>query len=281
MVDGLALGAMPQQAKFAADRLALVALVHHPLALETGLAPELQAALRQSESQALGQAKRVVVTSEATAGVLVADYGVAPGRIGVVLPGTDPAPTAVGSKGPALALLCVGSLVPRKGHLDLVAALARLKDLPWHLTCIGSTTRDPAVTRRLEEHIAQEGLEDRVTLAGEKPQAVLQAASQDADLFVLPSHHEGYGMALAEALAHGLPIVSTTAGAISETVPAEAGLLVPPGDVARLTEALGGLLRNEGLRMQLRGGALQMRGTLPSWDKAAACFAAELAKVPL
>src|SRR5262249_16826593 len=147
-----------------------------------------------------------------------------------------------------LRLLAVATVTPRKGHLILIEALARLADLDWHLLCVGSLERDPATATAFRQAIARHHLADRVTLAGEWPPERLGAAYRQADCFVLPSFHEGYGMAFAEALAHGLPIVATTGGAISETVPASAGLLVPPGDSAALAAALRRLMSDGELR---------------------------------
>ena len=90
LVDGLAYGVLPELAEAEGRRLRLVALVHHPLALETGLAPERAASLRDAEVRALAQARLILVTSPFTA-TLLGDWGVSPGRLRVVEPGTDPA----------------------------------------------------------------------------------------------------------------------------------------------------------------------------------------------
>ena len=124
-------------------------------------------------------------------------------------------------------------MVPRKGYDLLVEALAGLIDLPWTLTIVGDCGRDPATAARLKADIARHRLAPRVTHRRMRCRierlAELYASS---DLFVLPSRHEGFGMAYAEAIAYGLPVIGTTAGAIPETVPAQAGVLVPPDDVA-------------------------------------------------
>ena len=180
----------------------------------------------------------MIVTSPHTAGDLAA-YQVAAGRGSASsCPGTDPAPLARGSGGPGLALLCVASLTPRKGHLVLLEALAELLDLDWHLTCAGSPDRDPPTARAVAAAIARLGLADRVSLVGELDEAGLAPLYDRADLFVLASYHEGYGMVLADALARGLPIVATKAGAIPGTVPPSAGMLVEPGDPAAFAGAL-------------------------------------------
>lgn len=279
VIDGLALGAMPEVAAKHRERLRLVALVHHPLALETGLDPASRQRLYASERAALQFVRGVIVTSSSTARAL-ADYGVAPERCAVVLPGTDPAPLAEGSGDGEWALLCVASLTPRKGHAVLFRALARLESPSWRLRCAGSADLDPATTARLKILVDELGLAGRVEFPGQLEEPDLAVEYRRADLFVLPSYHEGYGMALAEALARGLPIVSTTAGAIPDTVPADAGLLVPPGDEAALAEALERVMSEPGLCERLRAGARAARRRLPDWPATCARFAAALEAVP-
>ena len=165
-------------------------------------------------------------------------------------------------------LLCVGTLTPRKGHRLLVEALAALADRDWHCRCIGSLTRDPDTAVAVRYEIGCRGLKGRIALAGEWPPEQLGEAYEAADAFVLPSYHEGYGMALAEALAHGLPVIATRAGAIPETVPASAGLLVPPGDGVALTDALARFLDDPKLRTRLTAGARAAGAKLPDWPQA-------------
>jgi glycosyltransferase involved in cell wall biosynthesis len=275
VIDGLALPAFADLG----DRLPhWLALVHHPLALETGLTPAEARAFTAMERRLLAGASRVIVTSPGTRRD-VAAYGVEDRRIGVICPGTDPAPLARGSDGPGLALLCVASLTPRKGHLVLLEALHGLTDLDWRLTCVGSAERDPACARAIVAALDRTGLRARAELVGERAEADLGPYYDRADLFVLASYHEGYGMALAEALARGLPVISTTAGAIPETVPDAAGLLVAPGDAQALTAALRRVMIEPELYETLRAGARAARESLPGWDDAAIAFAAELADV--
>ncbi|MEK0085212.1 glycosyltransferase family 4 protein [Benzoatithermus flavus] len=276
LVDGLAFGAMPEIAARESGRLDLVALVHHPLCLETGLAPAQAAALAASERRALAHARSVVVTSPRTATALEELFAVPPRRIRVALPGTDPAPAARGSGGPGCRMVCVATVTPRKGHVLLVEALAGLADLDWELLCAGSMRRDPATAQTLAAAVATHGLEGRVHLLGEIDEAAVGALYDRADLCVSASLHEGYGMALAEALARGLPIVAAAGGAVADTVPAEAGLLVPPGDVPALRAALRRFLDEPGLAARLRIGALAARTRLPRWSDTAAAVEAAL-----
>ena len=278
IADGLAFGAMPAIAQQHADRLRWVALVHHPLALETGLDEAQRDRLFHSERQALTAARAVIVTSTATARALAA-FDVPAGRIHVVEPGTDVAAARETAPGPGLTLLCVATLTPRKGHAVLIEALHGLQDHPWTLHCVGSASRDPATAQALRASIAALGLQARVHLHGEVDAAMLEGLYAQADAFVLPSFHEGYGMALAEALAHGLPVVSTTAGAIPDTVPAGAGVLLPPGNVAALRQALARLMDDASWRASLAAGARAARLQLPTWPQAVSSFAAALATV--
>jgi glycosyltransferase involved in cell wall biosynthesis len=278
VIDGLALGAMPRIVAPHRDRLRLVALVHHPLALETGLSPSRAERLRASETAALHQVRRVIVTSPFTARLL-GDFGVASDRIRVVLPGTDPAPVAPGSTGGPVEMLCVGAVTPRKGQMQLIDALATLTHLHWRLSLVGSLERSPVTAAALRARITRHGLDGRVRLLGAVPDDVVDAWYAAADLFVLPSLFEGYGMAYAEALARGLPVLGTRGGAIPETVPPDAGILVEPGEPRVLAEALARLLTDAELRRRLRAGALRARARLSRWDSTAAGFAAALADV--
>ena len=270
LVDGLALGAMPRQVERAGARLDLVALVHHPLCLETGLSSSDAAALERSERAALAAMRAVVVTSPRTADTLVSLMSVPAGAITVALPGVDDAPIAPGSRDGVLRLLCVGTVVPRKGQALLVDALSGVPGR-WELTIVGSLETDPATADRLRAVIGETRLGERVHLVGELSSEALSVHYDASDLLVSASFYEGYGMALAEALARGLPIVAAAGGAVADTVPSAAGLLVPPGDRDALREALTRCVREPALLARLREGALLARERLPRWPDTAAC----------
>lgn len=269
VIDGLALGVLPDEAIAEKIRLRIVALVHHPLAMETGMDAATVSWLRASEQRALTAARRVIVTSPATARTLT-QYGVPTADISVVVPGTDRAGLAAGSGGGAVELLCVGSIVPRKGHELLVRALATLKDLSWHLTCAGSLDRDPAASGALLALVKSEGLERRVECVGELPEPELAARYARADVFVLPTLYEGYGMAVAEAVSHGLPVVASDTGGIAEVLAGEAGIALPPGDLHALTSALRRVVSDPATRTALAAGAARVRDRLPSWEDTSA-----------
>jgi glycosyltransferase involved in cell wall biosynthesis len=269
VVDGLAL---PRLAKIIASqrhRLRLVALIHGPVAAEAGLAPAAAKRAAAAEAALLSQMRRVVCPSRNTAAA-VANYGIAADRIVVVPPGTPkPNPPVPPRHRPVRALLCVANLLPRKGHRVLIEALAQIRDLDWILLIIGSVERDPATVREVRRLISAAGLDGRITLVGEKPPEVVGDAYREADLFVLPSFYEGYGMVYAEAMAHGLPIIATRAGAIPETVPPGAGLLVPPGDAVALAEALRRAIADPALAGRLAAGSRAAGARLPDWRQAA------------
>lgn len=279
VVDGLAAGGLPEELDRHARRVRLVGLVHHPLADETGLSETEAARLAAFERAALAVCRGVVVTSGFTAQRLGA-YGVAARRIGVAVPGTRPAPPTSGPEaGEPPQLLCVGSLTPRKGHVVLVEALAEVAELEWNCAFAGSETLDPAHARKVRRAVGDHGLEGRVSFLGELDEASLDRAYAGASLFVLASHYEGYGMALTEAIARGLPVLSTTGGAIPYTVPAEAGVLVEPGDVGALARALRGLLVDpDGTLAKLSDGALRAAADLPDWPAAGATFLSAVEK---
>jgi glycosyltransferase involved in cell wall biosynthesis len=276
LIDGLALGVLPEAAERIAARVPLVALVHHPLALETGIAPDAAKKLHDSERAALAAARAVIVTSPSTATLLAEDYDVPPELITVACPGTDRGAPAPGSTDGIVRLIAVGSVVPRKGFDVLIEALSMIEELPWRLTVAGDLTRDGAAAAQLDAAIGRHRLVGRVELLGAVAPERLDALYAAADLFVLASRFEGYGMAFAEAMAHGLPIVGTTAGAIPDTVPPGAGILVEPNDVNALSRTLRMLIENRKEREWLAAGAREAAEKLPTWGDSVKAMAAAI-----
>jgi glycosyltransferase involved in cell wall biosynthesis len=278
VVDGLAFGAMPAAIEREASRLQIVGLIHLPLGADVSLDPDTAARLEASERRALAAAALVIVTGAATLPILD-NYGVGRDRIVVVEPGTDRAAVAQGSGGPLLRLLSVATLNPAKGHEILLQALAAVPHRDWHLTCAGSVTRHPATVERVRAAVRSLGLEERVSLVGELDASALAGCYDRSDLFVLATLQETYGMAVAEALAHGLPVVSTTTGAIPALVGGEAGLLVAPGNAAALAEALACVIGDASLRARLAAGARRVRDRLAGWEQAFEHMDAALARL--
>lgn len=287
-----ALGAVPEAARIVIDGLGLpafaplvetlerrraIGLIHHPTALEHGNPGPVRDALREAECAMFPRLARLVATSNLTARRLEPEFGVDPSRVGVVEPGTDPAPRSTGSGGPGCAILAIGTLVPRKGHDVLLRALGMLADLDWTLTIVGPP-RDTVHADGLLALVEELKLTARVTFAGEVTGAALDALWAGADLFALATHWEGYGMAAAEALARGVPVAITAGGAIAEVVPMEAGVVSPPGDHVSLSRAMRRAIFDTDLRAEMAEAAWAAGQKLPRWDDRATAFLAELEK---
>jgi glycosyltransferase involved in cell wall biosynthesis len=271
VVDGLAYAVLGAVAARLSPRMTVVCLLHHPLCLESGLDPEPARLLEVAERQALRHAHEVIVTSHATADRVRGLFAVPDVRLHVVEPGTDRAPQAMGSGGPGLRLLSVGSIVPRKGHDVLVEALAGLTEFDWQLEVAGGIL-DEACHTALLQQIVSLGLERRVTLHGALSSAVLEAAYGAADLFVLASHYEGFGMAFTEALARGLPVIGSGEPAVGRSLSGGGGIYVEPGSVEGLREALRKLMADSGLRQQLAAEAREAASRMPDWLEASRRF---------
>ncbi|AGL17918.1 glycosyltransferase family 4 protein [Actinoplanes sp. N902-109] len=261
LLDGLVACAAPGPVERHAARLTTVILVHLPLGDETG-AP---AALSAGEGRVLRAATAVVATSSGAARRIETLHGLPAGSVQVAAPGVDPAPEAEPSPA-GNRLLCVAAVTPRKAQDVLAAALLTLDDLAWDCVCAGALDRDPgfaAATRRANPRVRYVGTRTGTELAG------TYAA---ADLLVLPSRAETYGMVLTEALARGIPVLATQVQGVPEAVGTAPdgsvpGLLVPPGDVAALAGALRRWLTDPGLRREWRAAARARRRTLQGWDE--------------
>jgi glycosyltransferase involved in cell wall biosynthesis len=259
LLDGLVACGSPDVLAAAARRLRLVVLVHLPLGDETGLSPAEAGELTAAERRVLHAARAVVVTSAGAARRVIELHDLPAERVHVAPPGVDPAPPAVPSDGGGR-LLCVAAVTPRKGQDVLAAALRTLGDLPWTCTCVGATGR---------------GVPDapeRMRFVGPRTGAELDAAYAAADLLVLPSRAETYGMVVTEALARGIPVLATRVNGVPEalgTAPdgAVPGTLVPPGDPGALAAALRVWLTDPPLRHRWRAAARARRETLPGWDE--------------
>jgi glycosyltransferase involved in cell wall biosynthesis len=256
LLDGLVASAVPDVLVPQARRLRLAVLVHMPLD-------------SRSEAETLAAASAIVTTSAWTRRHLLQRYGVPASRVHVAAPGVDPAPLAPGSD-TGTELLCVAAVTPRKRHDLLVAALATIRDLPFRCTCVGPLSGDPGFVRRVRRQIAAGGLEDRVHLAGPHTGDDLARAYAAADLLVLASRSETYGMVVAESLARGIPVLATAVGGVPEAVGrapdgALPGILVEPEDPAALARALRRWLADADLRGRLRSAARARRATLPGW----------------
>ncbi len=276
IMDGLVQASI-DTAGLAALPMKVVAMTHHPVGLETGLAPDRAAELLRREAANLALAAHVVVPSPHTARILTRDFGVAAGRISIAPPGFARPTGGRAPVSPPL-ILSVGLLAARKGHDVLLRALGRLADLDWRAEIVGGT-HDAAVAGDLRGLRGLLGLEDRVSFAGVLDEGALQARYRAATVFALATRYEGYGMVFSEALCHGLPIVATRAGAVPDTVPDSAGLLVPTDDAVALAAALRRVLTDADLRAALSVGGLAAAEGLPTWEDTARIMGGVLDRV--
>ena len=275
VVDGLALPAFAGLDDALAS-VGAIGLIHHPTSMEHGLDEPVQARLRDVEQRLFRRLRTAIVTSAPTAETLTKDFGVDPVRIAIVEPGTDDAPRAVGSGGATCEVLSIGTLIPRKGHDLLLRALARLFDLNWRLTLVGSETADPTCAARLRALAHELDVADKVRFMGAVVGDALEALWQSADVFALATHYEGYGMVIAEALKRGLPVVVTKGGAAGELLTPEAGMVCPVGDVDQVSKSLRRVIFSAELRQDIADEAWKLGRTLPTWPDRVALFARAL-----
>lgn len=284
LIDGLVACGVPEIVVPEADRLGIAVLVHLPLGDETGLEPGLALELDAKEREVLRAVPAVIATSDWAVRRLVSHHGLAPERVHVATPGADIAPLASGTDGVSR-LLCVAAVTPRKGQHRLIEALAGAQDLPWSCVCVGGITQDPEYVAHLRMLIKRYGLQDRLHLAGPKAGAELDASYAAADLMVLTSYAETYGMAVTEALARGIPVLATDVGGVAEAVGRAPdggvpGILVPPEDPAALAAELRGWFGEADVRRRLKAAARGRRAALDGWATTARSLAGVLGRLP-
>jgi glycosyltransferase involved in cell wall biosynthesis len=268
LIDGLIASPAAAQLLPHARRIRMLVLLHMPLVTATGTHRDAGAV--RSERAVIQAAAGVVVTSEWTRRQVLASFGLPASRVHVARPGADQA-GAPAQPSPGQ-LICVGVLGPQKGQDLLVEALAGLADRDWHCLLAGSPDRDPVFAGQLRSRIAQLGYDHRIQLSGVLTGAALSHAYRTAGLLVAPSRSETYGMAVTEALAHGVPVLAAEVGGLPEALGSapdgtRPGQLIPPADPAALAAALGHWLGDERHRQRLRDAARQRRATLPSWEQ--------------
>jgi glycosyltransferase involved in cell wall biosynthesis len=279
LLDGLVASTAPEVLVPQARRVRLVVLVHMPLG-HRPVDGEVDDA-RTRERAVLSAAADVITTSAWTRRRLLELYRLASDRVHVATPGVDAADPAAGTAA-GDALLCVAAVTFTKGHDVLLDALATIPDLPWRCVCVGSLERDPVFVNGLRHRSRDDGLADRIKFAGARTGADLDRTYAAADLLVLPSRAETYGMVVTEALARGLPVVAAEVGGLTEALGHGAdgirpGLLVPPEDPAALGAALRAWLGDAELRKRLRQAARERRQSLPRWAATTSIVAGVLA----
>ena len=279
LLDGLLASTAPEVLVPAAGRMRLVVLVHMAL----GHRPATDTDdTRMRERAVLSAAASVVTTSEWSRRRLLGLYELPPGRVHVALPGVESAELASGTAAGG-ALLCVAAVSFEKGHDVLLDALLSLSALPWRCDCVGTLDRASAFVGRLRRRALDGGLADRVHFTGPLIASDLQSAYAGADLLVVASRAETYGMVVTEALSRGLPVVAAEVGGVAEALGYGAGrirpgLLVAPGDPGAFAAALGAWLCDDELRARLRRAARERRVSLCGWSTTASIVAGVLAE---
>ena len=275
LLDGLVASPAPDVLSPEAGRLRLVLLMHMPLG--HGTAAD---GVREREGRALSAVASVVTTSAWARRTLLDLYSLPADRVHVAAPGVDPAELAAGTAD-AGALLSVAAVIPDKGHDVLLDALAPLTGLHWHCRCVGGLERDPTFVERLRRRVLDGGMDSRVRFVGPQAEAELARSYAAADVLVLASRVETYGMVIAEALARGLPVIAAEVGGVPEALGhgadgARPGLLVPAGDPAALRDGLRAWLEDAGLRRRLRAAARERRASLAGWSTTTSAVAGAL-----
>ncbi|WP_193182518.1 glycosyltransferase family 4 protein [Nisaea sediminum] len=272
VIDGLALTALGQVVAQHGSRLDVVAMIHHPLADETGLGEREREAFFAAEKAVLGDVTRIVVSSARTA-LRLRDFGVNPSAVRVVEPGIAEwarGESWIGDGSAPVRVLSVATLTKRKGHDVALKALASCSDLDWRLDIVGAP-RDPEHGADLKTLSGELGILERVTFHGEVGEEKLVELHRRASLFLSATYHEGFGMALADAVAFGLPVVTTEEGAVAEAV-RTAAEQVPAGDVDGLGQTLRTLLGDDGARRQLAARSRDAASGLSDWARAQTSF---------
>jgi glycosyltransferase involved in cell wall biosynthesis len=268
VLDGLVASTAPEVVVPHTRRLRLVVLVHMPLGHRPGDGDAED--IRAREGAVLSAAIAVVTTSGWSRRRLMELYELPADRVHVAQPGVDAAELAPGTD-TGEALLSVAAVTPDKGHDVLLDSLAAVLDLAWRCVCVGSLDREPEYVEELRRRSLAGGLADRVRLAGTATGAALDRAYADADVMVLASRAETYGMVVTEALARGLPVIAADVGGVAEALGQASdgirpGLLVPPGDPIALAGALRSWLGDAELRTRLRRAAGERRELLRRWS---------------
>jgi glycosyltransferase involved in cell wall biosynthesis len=276
LLDGLVASAVPAIVSSCSDRLRVVVLVHLPLGVES---PDR----RTPEASMLAGSAAVLCTSEWCRGWLLEEYDLPADLVTAATPGTDRVTLVPGTPA-GRELLCVGAVAPVKGQDVLVDALATVADMAWHCVCAGSVEVDAAFVSDVRDRVAAAGLGDRVEFLGALGRPAVEAAYAAADVLLVPSRAETYGIVVVEALAHGLPVIAAAVGGVPEALGrapdgAIPGILAPPGDPSAFGDALRVWLTDAEARTAARHAAAARRATLAPWAATSAAVAGVLAKV--
>ena len=260
LVDGL-IASAAESLVTTAGRLRVVVLLHMPAATD------------RVEADVLNAAAGVIATSQWSRDWVITQYGLPRDRVWTAVPGVDPAPPAPGSPS-GRNLLTVGPIVPAKGQDLLVTALAECADLDWSCTLAGAADLDRDFVTSLQAIATSSGIEDRLEFAGPLSSIALDDLRSQCDLMISASRREAYGMAIAEGLAAGLPVIATDVGGHHEAVGQAAdgtlpGMLVPTDDAEGLAAGVRAFLTDPDLRASWRQAARSRSLDLPGWPDTA------------
>ncbi|WP_119698488.1 glycosyltransferase family 4 protein [Microbacterium halotolerans] len=274
LVDGLLASRAAHALARETTRLRVVVLAHM---VESSAAVASKTVI-DGERRALRAARGVVATSRWTRDALVSLGFVSVDRVVIARPAVAGAvsPAEPGPRGERL--LCVGPLAPHKGQDILVRALAGIEvEQRWKCTFVGSSDIDPAFSDALRDQVDASSLRDRIRFVGVLTGRRMTEQFTATDLLVAPSRDEPFGMAAAEASAHGIPVLAARTGGLPEAIAANAGrMFVPPDDPHALRRALQRWWSDDSTRAAVARDAMRTRSTTRSWDDTALDVAAAL-----
>jgi glycosyltransferase involved in cell wall biosynthesis len=264
-IDSLAFGPMHMLLKDYQGKNPILPIIHLPLSQNPNYNEESKKLLAEQERRAFDYANSVVAVSWFTKQLIVG-YGVNPDNVWVITPGVFRVPRKTEYPGLPENILCVGSFLPGKGQLVLVHALADMQQYAWSLSMYGIPEFDTDYVQSIKKTIDEAGLAKRVLMHKQVSGDELNAAYLRTDLFILPSLFENFSMALNDALIHGIPVITTTAGGIPFSVPKSMGLFISPGSQGELKQAIKELLTNSSLYKHLYRSASQYYKTANTWE---------------
>lgn len=211
---------------------------------------------------------KIIAVSESTKRDIMAT-GISSSKVEIIPDGVDKTPQInVSRNGSTSRVLFVGHCSPIKGVEYLLEAIWLLKDSDIVLDLVGDLKSNIEYTRRLQEMTHNWGISDKIIFHGFVPRERIINLYTEADIFVLPSLWEGFGIVLLEAMAFELPVVATKAGAIPELVKDGVnGLLVPPANGRALAEAIAALIQNPGLRKKLGKNGRAIYNRSLTWEQ--------------
>jgi glycosyltransferase involved in cell wall biosynthesis len=269
IVDSIVLASLHQIVNEFRGRLKFLGLMHLPVSYD--ISSGVHGKLDNEELKALNHMELVIVTGRFTCDLLC-NAGLNRKKIMIVEPGTEHFPRKRQYKSIPSELLCIANYSAVKAQDILVRGLSMLTAWNWTMHLFGDMEREPGYTTAIRLLIQQLKMENRIFMHGIAGRHEISRIYLNADLFVMPSLFESYGMALTESLAHGIPVVTTTAGNIPDTIPAGMGLLTEPANAGQLAEAIRSLFDEPSKYFALCSAASQYYRQARSWDQAVAEF---------